>query len=144
MDISEDDVRIKSDNVGTSQSMEKLKTSPFKTRDVIKKSKISAGDVNVYSKKGKPISRSQSVTSSQTMSVTIEPNFTHDMSASTTQLGSFSTTTTNEDLGSWKQNADKRVLKISSPREQPEEPILTVASNDSSKVTIGFNVNDEK
>ncbi|XP_044000883.1 inositol hexakisphosphate and diphosphoinositol-pentakisphosphate kinase 2 isoform X20 [Aphidius gifuensis] len=143
MDISENDVRIKSANLDPSQSMEKLKpTSPSKYRDSSKKSKMSNLD-SASLKKNKPISRSQSVSSSQAPKITMTPDYSYDMSASTTQLGSFSTMT-GEDLNNWKQNVEQNILKSSSPMEHLDEPMKVTVAKDSSKITVGFNVNDDK
>lgn len=143
MDISENDVRIKSVNLDPSQSMEKLKpTSPSKHRDSSKKSKMSNTD-STNLKKNKPISRSQSVSSSQAPKITMTPDYSYDMSASTTQLGSFSTMT-GDDLNNWKQNVEQNILKASSPMEHLDEPTKVTVAKDSSKITVGFNVNDDK
>lgn len=118
MEICDEDVRIKSTagSLGSSTSMEKLKTpSPSKQRgDETKKIKFNSSNSKI--KKGKTILRSQSISNPQTSDV-------HNVDYNSSTISINPTTS-----------------------QTPEKPILTFANtvNDKSNITIGFDVDDKK
>jgi len=143
MDISHGDVRIKdTDSPGTS---DKAKLSTSQKSDIsstgksiaerAKKDSKKSGGSHISSQKRKIFSRSQSVTPKP---VAPKPEMTFSYS----RQSSFSTMS-DADLENWKLSADPT---YSSRTSQQEEPILTVAGSltDSSNVTVGFDVKEEK
>ncbi|XP_063985900.1 inositol hexakisphosphate and diphosphoinositol-pentakisphosphate kinase 2 isoform X14 [Diachasmimorpha longicaudata] len=143
MEIAEDDVRIKSDVLSSSQSLEKLKfhsISPLKKEgsDDGKKSR------SLRVKKGKTILRSQSVSGAQTND-NAELTGVYEGSLSTTKLGSFSTMT-GGDLEHWKKSAEEKPVRPDSSADAADEPTLTLAASlrGNSNVTIGFDIKSDK
>ncbi|KYQ53085.1 Inositol hexakisphosphate and diphosphoinositol-pentakisphosphate kinase [Trachymyrmex zeteki] len=144
MDISHGDVRIKdTDNAGTSDKV-KLST-PQKSdtsstgKSIVEKAKKDSkkcGGSHINSQKRKNFSRSQSVTTPKP--VVSKPDTTFSYS----RQSSFSTMS-DADLENWKLSTEPT---HSSRTSQQEEPILTVAGSltDSSNVTVGFDVKEEK
>ncbi|XP_034944707.1 inositol hexakisphosphate and diphosphoinositol-pentakisphosphate kinase 2 isoform X2 [Chelonus insularis] len=134
MEISDDDVRIKeSESLNSSKSLEKLRSiSPSKRSDEPKKYKMSSSTTKT--KRGKIISRSQSVSnptqsdaSTSKADQDILPH--HYSSISSTKLGAFSTMA-RDDLDDWKKKAEEIVsVPVVLPMETTTQPIVTVAPN---------------
>ncbi|XP_015116690.1 inositol hexakisphosphate and diphosphoinositol-pentakisphosphate kinase 2 isoform X15 [Diachasma alloeum] len=143
MEIADDDVRIKTDVLSSSHSLEKLRVQSISP---LKKERIDDGKKSrsLRVKKGKTILRSQSVSGAQAHD-NEEPGGVYEGSLSTTKLGSFSTMS-GGDLEHWKKSVEERPIKATSSAETTDEPTLTVAASlsDSSNVTIGFDIKGDK
>ncbi|XP_057322782.1 inositol hexakisphosphate and diphosphoinositol-pentakisphosphate kinase isoform X7 [Microplitis mediator] len=149
-EISDDDVRIKEIESRKPEDLKKYK-------------------INSKIKKGKLMSRSQSVSNAQTDntmgSITeIDRETMHYSSTSSMKVGSFSITV-DKDLNNWKNPAEPQVELSPSPSsplassllsssvtaapsvaaDKQEEPIVVVANSvlDKSSFTIGFDVDDD-
>ncbi|KAG7209699.1 hypothetical protein KM043_011338 [Ampulex compressa] len=147
MEISDEDVRIKeTENASSLNSTKNECCYPTysssqkneyteKSHDSTKKTYAS------HSFKRKNFLRSQSVSTPKTTAPVVDTNFSYRC---TSRQSSFSIMS-DQDLKNWKQSvADPKA--IVSTCDTVEAPILTVAGSvtDSSTITIGFNVREEK
>ncbi|XP_076240559.1 inositol hexakisphosphate and diphosphoinositol-pentakisphosphate kinase isoform X10 [Calliopsis andreniformis] len=155
MDISDEDVRIKEvDNIAVCMMSDKVKNSisqksevsntekSHKSKDGSTETTQEQGKVRSFnSSKRKNLSRSQSVSTPKTPIPKTEMNFSYKCASKLSSLANIS----DKDLENWKRSMVQ--AKTSPPTTvSPEEPVLTVASSltDSSSVTIGFNVEEER
>lgn len=135
MEIADEDVRIKETESKKPDELKKSKTIP-KVR------------------KGKLISRSQSVSNAQTDNIMgniteIDRETSHYSSTSSMKVGSFSIPL-DKDLSNWKDPESQAEVSPSASLPTPaitikqEEPIVVVANSmeDKSRFTIGFEVDD--
>ena len=161
MDIADDDVRIKETcSLSSSFSSDKSKTSFLHRSESVATEKTTSSDIrgkdnsflkslrnlggSSASSKKKQFIRSQSVSNPKICSTKHDINYGTNY-ARLAQQSSFSTMTS-DDLKNWKPSKNDPISPIPSPREKQEEPILTLASSlkDSSNITVGFNVLDDK
>lgn len=148
-DITQGDVRIKDTDSATVSDKAKPSTpqnSPKSTAadKMTRKDSKKSGGSQHSSQKRRNFSRSQSVTAPKpTATKPAEPSFSYKCTS--TKQGSLSTMSAS-DLENWKLSVLNPTTSDPATAAQQNEPILTMAGSlsDSSNVTVGFDVKEEK